>query len=288
MSVAAACRQLGYSKQGYYKRIYGAKLKSCYEQVIRNKVLFIRRQMPRLGVRKLYHLLKPGLLQENILIGRDKLFALLKRENLLVAKKKRYIKTTDSSHWLRRHPDLVKGIRLKRPEQVWVADITYLSTRQGPCYLHLLTDAYSKKIMGYDVSSSLSNAATLKALRQALKQRRHDEPLIHHSDRGIQYCSSAYISVLVKNNIGVSMTQDGNPYDNAIAERVNGILKDEFGLDNVFDSLEQAVIQTKQAIVNYNYHRPHLSCSMLTPEQMHEQKTIEVKTWQRTLPSLPH
>jgi putative transposase len=244
--------------------------------------------MPRLGVRKLYHLLKEEFSSESIRIGRDRLFAIVRNAGLLVIKKKKYTRTTDSSHWLRRHPDLVKGTRVSRPEQVWVADITYLSTRQGPCYLHLVTDAYSKKIMGYQVSSDLSSANTLKALHQALKQRQYTESLIHHSDRGMQYCSSAYISVLIKNNIGISMTQDGSPYDNAIAERVNGILKDELGLDHVFDGLRQAIVQTRQAVTIYNHSRPHLSCSMLTPEQMHEQKTLEVKTWQRILPSLPH
>lgn len=288
MSVAAACRQLGYSRQGYYQRVYNTKLKGCYEQVIRDRVLAIRRQLPRLGVRKLYHLLKADFTTENIPIGRDKLFTLLKRENLLIIKKKRYVRTTDSRHWLHKYPDLVKGTRISRPEQVWVADITYLSTREKPCYLHLVTDAYSKKIMGYEVSSTLSSAITIKALNKALKQRQYAEPLVHHSDRGIQYCSSAYISVLTKSNIGISMTQDGSPYDNAIAERVNGILKDEFGLDGVFKDLQQAILHIKQAIALYNQSRPHISCSMLTPAEMHRQNVLEVKTWQRTLSSLPH
>jgi putative transposase len=201
-------------------------------------VLAIRRQMPRLGVRKLFYMIKTELIKENIPMGRDRLFSLLRRENLLVRPKKKYTKTTYSKHWMHKYPDLVNPIKVNRPEQVWVADITYLSIANDFCYLHLLTDAYSKKIIGYKVSADLSSAHTLEALKQALKNRLYHGQLIHHSDRGLQYCSAGYVQLLTKNRVQISMTQNGSPYDNAIAERVNGILKNEFGLDDEFETME--------------------------------------------------
>lgn len=299
VNISAVCRQLGYSKQAYYKSVHNRQLKRCYREIVKHKVLAIRKQMPRLGVRKLYYLLKGELIRENIPVGRDKLFSLLRTENLLVNRKKKYTKTTDSKHWMRKYPNLVKELPLVRPEQIWVADITYLAIEQGYCFLHLVTDAYSKKIMGYKVSNDLSSSNTVMALQDAIKQRQYTGKLIHHSDRGLQYCSSGYVQQLQKNNIGISMTQDGNPYDNAIAERVNGILKDEFGMDEIFENLKQAELQTRQAISLYNQKRPHMSCSMLTPNKMHRQKQLEVRAWHKKstrtlegscafLPSLPH
>src|SRR5262249_605835 len=149
---------------------------------------------------------------------------LLREEGLLITKKKKYMKTTDSRHWMRKYPNLVKPFDLKRPEQLWVADITYLSTTDRYCYLHLITDAYSKLIVGYNVSETLASNETLKALQIALRNRKYQSSLIHHSDRGLQYCSAAYIKTLQQKGIAISMTEDGSPYDNAIAERVNGIL----------------------------------------------------------------
>lgn len=237
--------------------------------------------MPRLGVRKLYHLLEPSLQKEKIPIGRDRLFQWLKESNLLVSRKKRYVKTTDSRHWMRRYPNLVKGVVPDHPEQHWVADITYITTRQGFSFLHLLTDAYSKKIMGYELCNDMLASSTLKALRMALANRQYNSLITHHSDRGLQYSSTTYLEQLKSAGLHVSMTQDGSPYDNAVAERINGILKDEFGLDAVFDDFEQLKKQAKQSIETYNVKRPHLSCSFLTPQQMHNQKTIEVKTWRK-------
>lgn len=212
-------------------------------------------------------------------MGRDKLFDLLRQECLLVGKKRRYTKTTNSAHWMHKYPDLVKGLSITHPEQIWVADITYLSVEKGFVYLHLITDAYSKQIMGYCLSNNLAATSTIKALQMALTRRQYKTPLIHHSDRGLQYCSAGYVGLLIKNDIDISMTQDGNPYDNAIAERVNGILKDEFGLDEILSDIKQAKKQTDQAILLYNSQRPHLSCGMLTPNQMHSQTKLKIKTW---------
>jgi putative transposase len=239
--------------------------------------------MPRLGGRKLYHLLKDDFDKESIKIGRDKLFDLLRVENLLVSKKKRYVKTTDSSHWRFKYPDQVKGVQPTRPEQIWVADITYLALINGYCYLHLITDAYSKKIMGYKISDNLAAIHTIEALKQAIQQRQYKRKLIHHSDRGLQYCSTGYVTILKQNGINISMTQDGSPYDNAIAERVNGILKDEFELDDVFEDQKQAESLTRQAVNLYNQYRPHMSCSMLTPDKMHQQTKLKTKNWRQVL-----
>lgn len=235
--------------------------------------------MPRLGTRKLYCLLQERLMPEGLAIGRDGLFSLLRHRGLLVKRKKKYVKTTDSKQWMRQYPNLVKYKRPTRPEQLWVADITYLPTKQGHRFLHLLTDAYSKKIMGYELSQDMLASSTLKALKSALEQRQYRGPLIHHSDRGLQYCSATYTQELQEAGIQISMTQDGSPYDNAIAERVNGILKQEYGLDETASDERSLRKQLRQAIISYNTQRPHLSCWLLTPAQMHQQKDLAVKEW---------
>lgn len=254
-------------------------MKMCYRNVAKQKVLQVRKTLPRTGTRKLYYLLEKEFKQEHIKVGRDKLFSILRDEQLLIIKKKRYTKTTNSKHWMHKYPNLIKGVTITRPEQIWVADITYMSIEKGFIYLHLITDAYSKQIMGYCLSDNLAATSTIKALQMALSKRKYKTELIHHSDRGLQYCSAGYVNLLDKNDIEISMTQDGNPYDNAIAERVNGILKDEFGLDDILPDIKQAKKQTDQAILLYNSKRPHLSCNMLTPNQMHNQTKLKIKTW---------
>jgi putative transposase len=245
-------------------------------------VLAVRSELPRLGGRKLHYLLQEELRNKGLFVGRDRLFDLLREEGLLVKRRIRYTKTTDSRGWMRQHPDRIKGLQIVRPEQVWVADITYLNIAGTAHYLHLITDAYSKKIMGYHLSNTLAASATLEALRMALQNRRYpNEDLIHHSDRGLQYCSSLYTSLLAKHNIQVSMTQDGSPYDNAIAERVNGILKDEFFLNGVLPDQATALEMVRQAIRLYNNRRPHLSNHMLNPEQMHMQSVLKPKAWHK-------
>ena len=299
MSITSVSRQLGYSKQAYYKSKINQQKKNCYYAIAKQKVLAVRSQLPRLGTRKLYYLLAEEFKREHIAVGRDKLFSILREEQLLVVKKKRFTKTTDSNHWMHKYPNLIKGLQIVRPEQLWVADITWLYIKDGYCYLHLITDAYSRKIMGYELSLNLAAASTIKALKMALKATKYNTPLIHHSDRGLQYCSAGYIKLLNDNNIEVSMTQDGSPYDNAVAERVNGILKDEFGLDDEFENLEQARNEVIQSIDLYNRLRPHLSNNMLTPIEMHNQNKLKPKAWHKKtartlegscgfLPSLQH
>ena len=266
LSITSVSRQLGYSKQAYYKSKSNQQKKNCYVSIAKQKVLSVRKQLPRLGTRKLYYMLELEFKREGIKIGRDKLFGLLRDEGLLIIKKKRYTKTTNSKHWLHKHPNLVKGVSVKRPEQIWVADITYLAIEEGFVYLHLITDAYSKQIMGYCVSKDLAATATIKALQMALAKRKYKGSLIHHSDRGLQYCSTGYVKILEQNDVSISMTQDGNPYDNAIAERVNGVLKDEFGLDNTFSDINEAQKQTVQSILLLQQHKAASKLSYAYPQ----------------------
>jgi len=238
--------------------------------------------MPRLGARKLHFMLQPVLRLKGIKYGRDKLFDLLSREGLLVKKRKCYTKTTNSQHWMRKYPNLIKDIIPSRPEQVWVADITYVLADRKFKYLHLITDAYSKQIMGYELCPDLEARSTLKALKIAIGKRQYpDHPLIHHSDRGLQYCSSLYTEMLKRHSIQISMTENGDPYENPVAERKNGILKDEFNLDELPGELKDMKKVASQSIYVYNQLRPHLSCSMLTPVQMHAQEDVILKTWRK-------
>jgi putative transposase len=269
----------GLSKQAYYKTSNNAREKEITWRLIKPRVLEMRRKMPRLGTRKLHYMLG----QETIDIGRDTLFELLRKEGMLVPTRKKYVRTTNSTHWMRKYPNLVRNIELNRPEQLWVADITYLDTKaEGTLYLHLVTDAYSKQIMGYELCDNMTAISTHKALKMALGKRQYKNmPLIHHSDRGLQYCSALYTECLMENNIAISMTENGDPYENAVAERVNGILKDEFGLGDQLMDIKEALKQTEQGIRAYNHLRPHLSCNMLTPVQMHSQQLIKVKTYKQ-------
>lgn len=231
-------------------------------------------------------MIKPRLEELGIKCGRDKLFDLLCRYNLLVNRHKNHLKTTDSRHWMRKYPNLIKTIVPHRPEQIWVADITYIPGNVKRHYLHLITDAYSKQIMGYELSDNLEAKSTVKALKKALANRCYPEAnLIHHSDRGLQYCSSTYTDLLKKQGVAISMTENGDPYENAIAERVNGIIKNEFGLNSIDNYNDDVSLLTGQAIELYNNYRPHLSCNLLTPGQMHLQKKVRIKTWKRKSPS---
>jgi transposase InsO family protein len=269
----------GLSKQAYYKTIKNDHQKAIAWQLVKPGILEMRRSMPRLGTRKLHYLLG----ERAIHIGRDRLFGLLRKEGMLVPTRKKYVRTTNSIHRMFKYPNLVREIELVRPEQLWVADITYLDSKaEGNLYLHLVTDAYSKQIMGYELCDNMTAASTHKAFRMALSKRQYrNMPLIHHSDRGLQYCSSLYTECLKANNIAISMTENGDPYENAVAERINGILKDEFGLGDQLNNIREATKQVEQGIFAYNYQRPHLSCNMRTPIQMHAQQTMKIKTYKQ-------
>ena len=271
----------GYTRQAYYKH-KSDRLKRQQELiVIRELVMNIRIKMPRLGTRKLYYLLKGELQKQEIKMGRDVLFNFLRAEQLLIKPKRSYVKTTNSKHWMKKYPNLIKKLEIRRPEQIWVSDITYIKTSNGHQYLSLITDAYSKRIMGYALLDNLALLGPLSALKMALNNRKYKSPLIHHSDRGLQYCSADYIKILQDNNIAISMTQNGDPYENAIAERVNGILKYEFLIIEGFKDHLEALQVIEESIEIYNENRPHLSCNLLTPNKMHDQKRIKLKKWNK-------
>lgn len=232
--------------------------------------------MPRLGTRKLYYLLKPKLNELGIKLGRDGLFDYLREHRLLVKPKRSYTKTTDSRHWMKKHPNLVQDLHINRPEQVFVSDITYVESAEGVHYLSLVTDRFSRKIMGYHLSENMTAVEVVKAVKQALKARVTSDSLIHHSDRGSQYCSALYQAELRKNGVSPSMTDGYDCYQNALAERINGILKQEFLLlkCNSFKELKRLI---EESIQIYNTIRPHLSLGMKTPEEVHKKATLRVR-----------
>jgi len=231
-------------------------------------------QMPRLGTRKLHYLLKSDFKRCGIKIGRDALFTYLRNEDLLVRPVKSYTRTTNSKHWLRKHPNLYKEMTATRPEQCFVSDITYVQTKDKTHYLSLVTDAYSRKIMGYHLSDNMETHNVVKALKMACKNRITNKKLIHHSDRGVQYCSSLYQKELKKNSIIPSMTDGYDCYQNALAERINGILKSEF-LNHKCNSIKELGVLVKQSIDTYNSQRPHLKLSMKTPNFVHQKSQRE-------------
>ncbi len=244
--------------------------------------------MPRIGTRKLYHLLKEEL--RAIGVGRDKLFDILRANGELITPVRSYHVTTNSHHRFRKHKNLIIDIEPTRPEQIVASDITYIGGRNNHMYLSLVTDVYSKKIMGYDLSNSLNTDGVLNALRMAHHNRIYgNKPLIHHSDRGIQYCSDAYQKALHRYKMTPSMTESYDPYANAVAERVNGILKQEFLLEHISLPLDMMKKVVRDAIYIYNNRRPHFSCGYLTPQEMHSQQEKKMKTYKskKSLQGLP-
>lgn len=236
--------------------------------------------MTRIGTKKLHFLIKPALEREGIKCGRDKLHAILRHEGMLVKKKKNYMRTTNSYHRFYKYPNLIKETQINHAEQVWVSDITYIRTNEGFLYLSLITDAYSKQIVGYQLSDNLKTINCINALKSAIKNRKYPErPLIHHSDRGFQYCSPDYIETLIKNNINISMTTKHDPYENAVAERINGTLKNEFDLGDRLPDQKHAQREINKTIWVYNNLRPHESCNYLTPCETHFQESIQIKKW---------
>jgi len=268
----------GLDRQVYYRSIKRHKSSQSKASKVIKLVEDIRVKMPKLGGRKLYFLLKEPL--RSLKIGRDKFFDILRANHLLIIPKRSYCITTNSHHRFRKHKNLILDYSINKPNQVWVADITYIGNRKKPSYLSLITDAYSKKIVGYHVADNLNTESSLVALRKALKNNNIEkEPLIHHSDRGLQYCSNEYQRILKKYQLKCSMTQNSDPYENAVAERVNGILKQEFDIDkyDIETSLRRTIVN--EAIGIYNELRPHFSNHYLTPNQMHKQKEVKMKTY---------
>lgn len=268
-----ACDGFGISRQAYYKQVHNIQQKQIYAEHVVAKVHDIRITMPKLGVRKLYHLLGTSLN-----IGRDKLFHIMRANNMLIKPTKSYTKTTMSKHWLHKHPNLLKNIMINRPEQVYVSDITYVKSKQKTHYLSLITDAYSRKIVGFHLSDDLGAESVSKALKMAVRNRIYNNPLIHHSDRGLQYCSELYQKILAKNKITPSMTDGYDCYQNALAERINGILKQEFLFNKPNNNQELSAL-IRQSIYIYNNNRPHLALNMEIPNFRHtKQKTDRKKS----------
>jgi putative transposase len=278
LGLARICVLFGVTRQAYYQYQWSFMEQNTEETLLLILIKEIRYKHPRLGGRKLYELLQKSLSEHEIKMGRDALFDLLSRYGLLVRKRKRRIYTTQSFHHYKKHSNLIKNKPMPiKANEIWVSDITYLKTANGFVYVSFITDAYSRKIVGYYVADTLEAVHSIEALKMALSS--FTEPLtnlIHHSDRGVQYCCDAYVKMLEDHQIQISMTESGDPLDNAIAERVNGILKDEYLLNKQLLNLKDVKKELSESVKMYNTERPHMSINMLTPNEAH-QKTGEIK-----------
>jgi len=236
-----------------------------------------------MGTRKIYEKIQPVLKEKEVKIGRDGLFDIMFKNNLLVKNKKRKIRTTQSHHWLRKYPNKIRDFVPTIPNQLWVSDITYFKVNKIDTYISLITDAYSHKIIGENIAKTLEAVESEKALKKAISKTKNIKTshisLIHHSDRGVQYCSKNYVKLLTKNNISISMTENGDPLENAIAERINGIIKQEY-LENLeIESFEQAKKCLKKAVKLYNEDRPHMSIGNQYPSVVHKKCMPTKKLW---------
>lgn len=263
LSIDKTCQLFSLHRDAYYKYLRRDFRRKSDNQKIIKLVKFERNEQPRVGTRKLLKMIKHSLINQDLKVGRDRLFNVLRKHDLLIKRKKNTFKTTNSYHRFYKYNNLIKELKIIKPNQVWVSDITYIRTVNGFSYLALITDVFSRKIVGYDLSDSLELTGCIRALKMALKTKPTN--LIHHSDRGIQYCSKYYVDLLQKRNIKISMTEENHCYENAIAERVNGILKDEFFLDQCFVNTKHAKVATENAISIYNNKRLHLSLNYKTP-----------------------
>ena len=277
--LSTICKQFGRTRSAYYQSIDRQQEQSLKDDIVLQEVLNIRTILPKLGTRKLQDMLEKRLCMHSISVGRDYLFGLLDSHKMLIRQRKRKAYTTDSRAWRGQYLDLYNGVEVTRPEQFWVSDITYIRLNNVWGYLCLITDAYSHKIMGYKFSLDMTAKGCLEALKMALNNRMYNEKLIHHSDRGSQYCSEIYTKLLKDNKIAISTTQNGNPRDNAVAERVNGIIKGEFDLNYSSLGYEKTKEKIQLSIKMYNEVRPHDSCDRLTPIQAHLKTGVLTKRW---------
>lgn len=281
VSKSVLCELFGFSRQAWYDSKKRHSVKQMQEVFILKQVKILRREHPRMGAEKLLLLLASTLQEHNIKYGRDKFFNLLGEHGLLVRRRKRGPKTTNSNHFYRKYPNLIWDIELVSSGRLWVSDITYLRTEKGFVYLSLVTDAYSKKIVGWSLWPDLTSEGALNALRMAVAGEGVKPNLIHHSDRGIQYCCNDYVNYLKGAKIGISMTENGDPYENAVAERVNGILKGEYSLQDTFADYHAALEAVKLAVYKYNHKRPHRSVDMMFPTDAHKQTGTLKKHWKK-------
>jgi transposase InsO family protein len=277
------CGLFGKTRQAYYRHLNYKYVEMATEEIVLSLVYEYRSVMGRIGCRKLQHLINSHL-PEDMKVGRDALYTLLERNSLLHKRRRKSVRTTWSNHWMHKYPNLITGVIPTASNQIWVSDITYIETvNDGFMYLHLVTDLYSRKVMGWCLSPTLHAEHTLKALEMAIRNAGCNlTGLIHHSDRGCQYCSERYVSLLKSSGILISMTQSGDPLENAVAERVNGIIKNEWLMhENIMDG--NIALKRISEIVNiYNNIRPHASLNYLTPESAYTENGILERKWKNS------
>ena len=271
IGLAKLCGWFGITRQAYYNHTWKSYEVNNKHHIIIDRVQEIREKHPRLGTRKLFDMLQPFFKEHQIKIGRDSLFNVLYINHLLVRKRKRKISTTNSYHRFRKYPNLIREFVPTAINQLWVSDITYWKIGEKHVYISFITDVYSHKIVGYNVAKTLETIESLQALKMALNGL-ETEPsnLIHHSDRGIQYCSNSYVKLLQDYNVKISMTENGDPLENAVAERINGIIKEEYLHNYQVNNLKKAKELLKAVVDLYNNERPHMSISNLTPNEVHQ------------------
>lgn len=278
-SITYFCQLFGKSRQAFYEQKNNDNDSGLTEAIVLKLVGEIRTDLPRCGTSKLHFMLQEKLVQHHIKLGRDGLYNLLGKYGLLIRYCHKKPRTTHSFHHYKKYPNLIKEMILTQAGMLWVSDITYIAIANVYAYLSIITDAYSHKIVGYKLHPTLHAQGAIDALIMASKDVKKASQLIHHSDRGIQYCCADYVQMIEQLGIQLSMTENGDPYENAIAERVNGILKYEHNLRSVFASFEEAKIAVEIAVKMYNEKRIHDSCNRLTPIMAHEQKGVLKKWW---------
>lgn len=280
VSLGTICELFGMTRQAYYKRQKHQEKQALEAGIILDLVKSIRKNLPRVGVRKLYFMLGKDLEKHQIKLGRDGFFELLGVHNMLIRPRRRSTRTTHSWHHFHKYKCLISSFNSLGINQLWFSDITYINVGDKWHYVIFITDAYSHKLIGYNVDDNMSSKFCEVALEQALSQwENREERLIHHSDRGVQYCSALYTDRLKASNIEISMTQDGDPRENAVAERINGIFKGEFLMDQRFENLAEAREKIARMVYCYNHIRPHSSCDYLTPDQAHQMTGPLKKRW---------
>lgn len=281
----------GVTRQAYYQNSWKNIDTSIEEEMILKEINLIRKNHRRMGTRKLYEKLYPFMLEHQIKMGRDAMFDLLSTNQLLVRKRRRRIQTTNSYHWLRKYPNLIRDFVPTAPNQLWVSDITYWKINSSNhVYISLITDSYSHKIVGYHVAETLESIESVQALKMALAclggQPSHFQ-LIHHSDRGIQYCSQNYVKLLQDYEIKISMSENGDPLENAVAERVNGIIKEEYLQDYIVNTITEAKKVLAFVVKLYNEERPHMSIGNLYPNNVHKNNIKTEKLWKNYYKKIP-
>jgi putative transposase len=283
IGLAKLCGWFGITRQAYYQNVWNGIDISIEEDLLLTEVSEIRKSHKRMGTRKLHAKLQTFMLEHQIKMGRDALFDLLASNHMLVRKRKRRVHTTQSHHWLRKYANLIHGLIPTAPNQIWVSDITYWKISDGYVYISFITDAFSRKIVGYHVAQTLETVETIQALKMALSgfsmEPESHFQLIHHSDRSVQYCSHDYVKLLQDYHIQISMTENGDPLENAIAERLNGILKDEYLTDSPVKSILEARPVLANAVYLYNEDRPHMSIGNHYPSHVHQQSLETVRLW---------